>query len=75
MLTCNRYFNKMTAQSVTSTIRSLTQPTEIAEDWAGDILSPTLRPGGIPSGRFCLASWCPAERPFSNKGDADENPK
>jgi len=50
--------HKTIACSVDSTTRNLTQPTEWTADWAGiDYTKPVfLRPGGIPSGRFRLAS-------------------
>ena len=48
--------NKTIARSATNTTRNLTQPTELAEDWAGiHYTKPHLRPdGGIPIGAFCV---------------------
>lgn len=65
------------ACSVRGTTRNLTQPTELAADWAGiDYTNPLLlRPGGIPSGRFCLAK--PESRlgcPHKERKHVDRNP-
>lgn len=49
--------NKTIACSAITTTRNLTQPTDMAEDWAGmDFIIPDLsRPGGgIPIGAFCV---------------------
>ena len=49
--------NKTIARSATNTTRNLTQPTELAEDWAGIYYTkPYLRPRGIPIGAFCVYS-------------------
>ena len=49
--------NKTIARSATNTTRNLTQPTELAEDWAGIYYTkPYLRPRGIPIGAFCVNS-------------------
>jgi hypothetical protein len=50
--------NKTVRTGVSSTYTHLTQPTELAADWAGmDFIIPDLsRPGGIPIGAFCVCS-------------------
>lgn len=49
--------NKTVRAGAGTSYTNLTQPTDTAADWAGiDYTKPDfLRPGGIPSGRFCLA--------------------
>ena len=61
--------NKTVRAGARNIYTNLTQPTELAADWAGiDYTNPLLlRPGGIPSGRFCLAEpesllGCPTHR-------------
>jgi hypothetical protein len=61
--------NKTVRTDVSSIYTHLTQPTEWTADWAGiNYTNPLLlRPGGIPSGRFCLVEpdsrlGCPTHR-------------
>ena len=53
------------ACSAANTTRNLTQPTELAADWAGiHYTKPHLRPRGIPIGAFCVNRTGPrSERP------------